>query len=210
MADILDMFKKGYQDIVPVNARFLASSILSPSLKTEKDLSAKELEALKQTYLNSQYRANNVDVPAIQGLLSNLKGVSPNEKVESQFGAGFVSPETERMLARQQMSPTIQYSDYPVSKEYDKYGVGNMPISASFKEPGYALSTAIGRSQYYTDQQGNVHVKDVYDFPKGSNMEDYGSWSYPFRAAHSIGEKLSNKMPVDINLGLIGNKKKKQ
>jgi hypothetical protein len=209
MADILDMLKKGYQATIPVNARFLASSILSPSVKTEQDLSEKELEALRQTYLNSQYRSGNADVSSIQGLLSNLKGVSPNEKVESQFGAGFVSPETEMILARQQMSPTIQYSDYPVSKEYDKYGVGNMPISASFTQPGYALSTAIGRSQYYTDPQGNVRVKDVYDFPKGSNMEDYGGWSYPFKVAHGIGEKLSNKMPVDINLGLIGNKKKK-
>lgn len=208
--NIWDALNNAYKETVPVNARYLASSVLSPSPRTEKSLSPKELEALQYAYLNSQYRVNSMKQQDMQGLLSNLNGVSPNEKVQSQFGAGFVSPQAEKMMIKQNLSPTLQYSDYPVSREYDQYGVGNMPIGASFKDKGYALSTAIGRANYYTDPQGNLHVKDRYDFPKGSQMEDYGNWSAPFKAAHAFGEKYSKPMPVDINLGLLNDILKKQ
>ena len=54
-----------------------------------------------------------------------------------------------------------------------------------------------------TDPEGNVHVIDTYDFPRGQSMSEYQNWSTPFQLVHGFGEQYSNKMPVDINLGNI-------
>jgi hypothetical protein len=192
--------------LIPANARMLLKSILMPTNVTESNFRPDELEALKQTYLNSQSRVGDIKNSYYKDWLNNLQGFSSEDKVLSK------SPDTKEQFVPQwqekeemirRISPTIQYFDYPVNEKYKYNGVGDMPVSASFTDPSYSMSTTIGRAKYTTDDQGNVHVIDQYDFPRGNKMQDYGSWSVPFKAAHALGETYSNKMPVDINLGKI-------
>lgn len=188
--------------LVPANARMLAKSVFMPSNVNESNFTAKELEAQRQAVLNSQRRVASPNAQFIRENLSELQSFSPDEQVQSRFGKNeFVPVEFEREQLIRRISPTVQYPDYPVSKEYHAYSVGDMPLSASFKEPGYAMSTAIGRAEYKTDPQGNVHVIDKYNFPRSHDMKDYKEWSMPFKLAHLLGERYSKEMPVDINLG---------
>ena len=189
--------------LLPANARMLLKSVLMPTNVTESSFRPSEIQALRDAYANTQSRIATPEAANSREVLDRLSTVSPDEQVMSKFGKGFVPSELEKEMLISSISPTLQYSDYSVYKNGSANGVGNMPVSKSFTDPSYAMATTVGRAKYFTDPQGNVHVSDTYDFPKGSNMEDYGAWSMPFKAAHTFGEMFSQKMPVDINLGKI-------
>lgn len=194
---------------IPANARLLNKSIFYPSQVTAKDFTNPELEILRQTALNANQRAGAAPKDA-QNWLDTLKTMEDYDKVQSRFSATegkFIPANQEYEQIIRAITPTMQYPDYPIKTQ--GYGIGNMPTSASFIDPAYAMSTAIGRAIPQVDQQGNTHVMDTYDFPRGNKMQDYGNWSLPFKAAHYVGENYSNKMPVDINLGLLAKKKVK-
>jgi hypothetical protein len=188
---------------IPANARMLAKSMFYPSQVNESNFTNPELNALREAYLNTQTRVASPEAASSREVLDRLSTISPSEQVMSKFGKGFVPSELEKEMLISNISPTLQYEDYPVYKNGSQYGVGNMPVSKSFTDPSYAMATTVGRAKYFTDPQGNVHVKDTYDFPRGSKMQDYGAWSMPFKAGHAMGEKYSKSMPVDINLGQI-------
>ena len=214
LANMLMNMAKGFSPVnpdlikglIPANARMLVKSAVMPSNVNESDFRPSELEALKQAYLNSQARVGDIKNPYYKDWLNTLEGFNPEDKVLSK------SPDTKEQFVPQwqekeemtrRISPTIQYFDYPVNEKYKYHGVGDMPMEASFTDPSYSMSTTIGRAKYQTDPQGNVHVIDTYDFPKGNNMGDYSSWTPAFKLAHALGETFSKNMPVDINLGKV-------
>jgi len=211
MAGLLDILNTpkalaqfAYQQAVPANARLLAKSIVNPDPVSAAQFTPQEMDLLRQTYANSVQRSSKPEAAMYKKYYKDMAALEDMQPVHGMLAHKKTAPAgLEAELALRKFSPTIQYPDYPVSPVYEKYNVGNMPVEASFKDKGYALSTAIGRSKYVKDAQGNVHIIDNYDFPKGAGMEDYKNWSKPFAAAHFIGEKLSRTMPVDINLGLL-------
>lgn len=188
---------------IPANARLLLKSMFNPSPVNESNFTNNELNALREAYANTQARIVSPEAQSSREVLDRLSTVSPSEQVLSKFQKGFVPSELEKEMLISNISPTLQYEDYPIYKQGSQYGVGNMPLAKSFTDPSYAMATTVGRAKYVTDPQGNVHVVDTYDFPRGKNMQDYGTWSLPFKAGHAVGEKFSNSMPVDINLGNI-------
>jgi hypothetical protein len=188
--DLEQEFKNVLMAPIPANARMLAKSIINPSNVDESSFTDEELAVQRQAYLNSVSRSQGKRAKELREL-HNTKGEFNTNPEDMQMPEWMVK----------KVTPTIQYEDYPVKDKYKDYGVGNAPISASFDDKGYSMSTSIGRAKYYKDKDGNIHVIDSYDFPKGKNMEDYGTWSLPFKAAHAVGEKLSHKMPMNINLG---------
>lgn len=193
-----------YKQAVPANARLLAKSIVNPEQVTAAQFSPKEIELLKQTYQNSVARSTKPEAAMYKKYYKDMAAMEDMQPVSGMLAHRKTAPAgLEAELALRKFTPTIQYPDYPRSPEYENYGVGNMPVRASFDDKGYALSTALGRAKYVKDAQGNVHIVDQYDFPKGAKMDDYKNWSKPFAAAHFLGEKFSNRMPVDINLGLL-------
>ena len=211
MAGLLDILNTpaalasyAYKQAVPANARLLAKSIVNPEQVTSAQFSPKEIELLKQTYANSVQRSSKPEAAMYKKYYKDMTKLEDMQPVSGMLAHRKTAPAgLEAELALRKFSPTIQYPDYPRSPEYENYGVGNMPVEASFKDKGYALSTALGRAKYVKDAQGNIHIVDQYDFPKGAGMEDYRNWSKPFAAAHYLGEKFSRTMPVDINLGLL-------
>ena len=190
---IVNPIYNAIKNIVPVNARLLSRSLFTASPVTEQNFSPEELSLLKQTYLNSLDRTNTEYAKNWQ---PRLKELSLNKKRNE-------SDEMEYQYAMNRASPTIQYADYPHLKKYDKYDITNMPIRASFEDKGYGLTTALGRANYYTDPQGNVHITDTYNFPNSKVFNDYSSWNPSLKLANAIGEKFSKPMPIDINLGQI-------
>lgn len=213
LADMLMNMAKGFSPVnpdlikglVPANARMLAKSFVMPSDVNESNFRPSELETLKQAYLHSQERSLSAPKEA-KDWLNTLNTLEDTDKVQSRFSTTegkFIPVNQEYEQVVRAISPTIQYNDYPYNPKYDKYGVGNMPASASFTDPAYSMSTTVGRATYKTDPEGNVHVIDTYNFPKGHNMQDYGSWSPAFKLAHALGETFSKDMPVDINLGKV-------
>ena len=211
MAGLLDILNTpaalanyAYKQAVPANARLLAKSIVNPEQITSAQFSPKEIELLKQTYANSVQRSSKPEAAMYKKYYKDMTKLEDMQPVSGMLAHRKTAPAgLEAELALRKFSPTIQYPDYPRSPAYENYGVGNMPVEASFKDKGYALSTALGRAKYVKDAQGNIHIVDQYDFPKGAGMEDYKNWSKPFAAAHYLGEKFSRNMPIDINLGLL-------
>ena len=204
MADKANKLADALMGLIPANARLLAKSVFLPGNVNESNFTAKELEAQRQAILNSQKRVNEAKKTDMSDYLNTLRSMEDTDQIQSKFSDNLnkfipVSQEYEQVVRH--ISPTIQYPDYPISHEYDAYGVGDMPLSASFKDPAYAMSTTIGRAEYKTDPQGNIHVIDKYNFPRGHDMQDYGKWSPAFKLGHFLGEKYSKEMPVDINLG---------
>lgn len=205
---LLDSISNMYQQYVPANARLLAKSIVNPDQVTAAQFSPQEMDMLRKTYANSLERSSKPEAAMYKKYYKDMAALEDMQPVSGMLAHRKTAPAgLEAELALRKFTPTIQYPDYPRSPDYENYGVGNMPVEASFKDKGYALSTAVGRAKYVTDAQGNVHIIDTYDFPKGANMDDYKNWSKPFAAAHFVGEKLSRPMPVDINLGLLNKKK---
>lgn len=211
MAGLLDILNTpkalaelAYKQVVPANARLLAKSIVSPDQVSAAQFSPEEMDLLRQTYANSVNRSSKPEAAMYKKYYKDMTSMEDMQPVSGMLAHKKTAPAgLEAELALRKFSPTIQYPDYPRSPAYENYNVGNMPIKASFDDKGYALSTAIGRAKYVKDAKGNVHIIDEYDFPKGANMQDYKNWSKPFAAAHYVGEKFSNRMPVDINLGLL-------
>lgn len=200
-----DFIPFGIANIFPANARMLAKSIIYPTAVDESNFTSDELDKLRQAYANTQNRVANEDLASQREWINNLKSMDATDAVESRYTPNkIVSVGQELEQAIRHITPTLQYPDYPIQ---GNYGIGNAPISASFKDPAYAMATSVGRAKYEVDKQGNVHVKDTYDFPKGHSMEDYNKWSKAFQLAHTVGEKYSKQMPVDINLGKIKSKK---
>jgi len=194
-----------YKQNIPANARSLIKSVVNPSPVTEGDYTTAELDALRQAYLNSQDRSQSLDSQWYKDYYKKMKTMDRGDLVEGRLSKQDFAPASlEAELALRSYSPTIQYKDYPVDEKYKGYSVSNAPITASFDDKGYSMSTAIGRAKYVKDENGNVHVIDTYNFPKGVKMDNYKNWSKPFAAFHLLGEKFSNDMPVDINLGLLG------
>lgn len=205
---LLDSISNMYQQYVPANARLLAKSIVNPDQVTAAQFSPQEMDLLRKTYANSLERSSKPEAAMYKKYYKDMAALEDMQPVSGMLAHRKTAPAgLEAELALRKFTPTIQYPDYPRSPDYENYGVGNMPVEASFKDKGYALSTALGRAKYITDAQGNVHIVDNYDFPKGAGMDDYKNWSKPFAAAHFVGEKLSRPMPVDINLGLLNKKK---
>lgn len=207
VSKIADKAKQAFKGVavIPSNVRALGKSIVAPEYGiTENDFSEDELEALRKAYINSQERSNSPNTEEIRKRIDYLQNnYKPTEEIESFFTGDFVPVELELELLKRQLSPTIQYSDYPYSEETRKYDVGTTPLTQSFVDPGYATSMTLGRAKYEVDDEGNVILLDRYDFPKGGNMEDYKNWSLPFKAAHYVGEKFSKPMKVRVNLGKV-------
>jgi hypothetical protein len=186
----------------PANARMLLKSMFNPSQVSESNFTNQELNALRKAYANTQNRINRPVTDEYRNRIENLKSMDRGDEVFSQIMPNnkVVPVGLEEDLLKRQISPTLQYADYSLQNKNE--GVAQAPITRSF-DPAYSMQTTIGRAKYVTDPQGNIHVIDTYDFPKSSNQDDYGTWNKGFAIAHGVGEKFSNKMPVDINLGKI-------
>lgn len=201
-------FANAMYQLAPTNAKMLARSFIPTPLQTpitEKDFPESELNILRETYLNSLNRLSPEQEKAYTERLKFLNTLGDEEQIQAPDGS-FIPAGMEKEFLKRRLSKTIQYGDYPFP-ENAKYNIGDAPMSASFTNPAYSLSTTIGRAQYNKDKQKNVHIKDVYDFPKGTGMDDYKDWSTFFKVFHALGEKYSNPMQIDINLGQVKEKK---
>lgn len=216
-----------YDDIlrsVPVNARLFAKSMLSPGKVTEDNFTKEELDSLRKASINSndRYLTNKgTQGDKYRSRLKELLKLNPNQEVET--GLGYSVPAHELITEMMgKLSKSLQYSDYE-SQSMKKYGsVAKVPVSESFRDPGYASALTVGRGNYYSDNYGNLHINDVYDFPgakttqslplnerlmrlltRGKNNE----WNPTFGAIHTVGEQFSKEMPVDIQIqhGASGN-----
>lgn len=196
---------------VPASARMLAQSIFNPKEITEKDFTAAERKAMKGATETAMQRAfDNSQDQTYANYLKKIEAMPQDKMVKSVFAPSMVKAGIEREQTVRNMSPSVQYFDYPVDKMYKGYGIGNTPMSSHFIDPAIAMSNVVGRSFYKQDPSGNTVITDTYDFPKGMKMEDYKNWSKPFAAAHIIGETFGRSMPVNINLGLLQQPKKKE
>lgn len=198
LAQYLENIDSELSKLMPANARMLSKSVVNPSPINEGMFTKEELDVLRQAYINAQQRSHGKEAEAMRAIRNpSVKSNDPLNMIDDIDLSK--EPMPEWMVRK--VTPTIQYEDYPLAKEHRNYGVGDMPISASFNDPAYAMSTTIGRAKHYVDKDGNVHVIDTYDFPSGHNMKEYDTWSPAFKALHTYGERFSKKMPVDINIG---------
>jgi len=90
----------------------------------------------------------------------------------------------------------------------------NMPTSGS-ESTKHALHALTGNARYTIDDDGNVHVQDNYDFnysqkkqkKSGTTISELwkhmtkGKYSDIYDNAHSVGDQVKSRIPVDISLG---------
>jgi hypothetical protein len=201
----------------PVNASLFLKSMINPSDVNADAFSRPELSAIRNASINSNYRYNNNKGQSgdeYRSTLAKLLNVSPDQEVRDSQGFSVPAGELATEM-KGKLSNSLQYSDY-VSPSMDKYdSIAAVPVTNSFKDPGLAIALALGRANYTRDQFGNLHVKDVYDFPgaketqsmplqnrlsrlfnRGSN---YG-WNPTFGLLHTVGEQFSKPMNVDVQI----------
>lgn len=66
--------------------------------------------------------------------------------------------------------------------------------------PDYNMASTIGNARYYTDNNGDIILKDRYDFNNASD-EDYKKMNWLYKMLHKTGEKYVKPYDIEINLG---------
>lgn len=71
-------------------------------------------------------------------------------------------------------------------------------IVNSIIDPDYRMSSTIGRANYYVQPNGDVVIKDTYDFANLGNRHDSNKL---YQFLHDYGQKYGTPYSFNINLG---------
>ena len=203
-----------YKEIVPVNFRMLAKSIVAPSPVTEKDFNKRELQALNKVAKRAEFRVNNpLNTQASNEILKQLQdhwdsqkypqypqvnsmGVPNNNNNIANYAQDYSSDMIYNM-AKDMTAKGIQYPDY--NTDVDINSIGNNFAYRSIVDPNYALATTLGRAVLKDNK-----LADTYDFnkfrgkqtvtPKGDNDSIY------LYLRNKLAPQYSNNMPINVNL----------
>lgn len=201
---------------MPANLRMLLKSISSKTpdnnLIKEDSFRADEINALKTAVVNSQKRVNSLSEEQISNLSKVLAEVKLKPKNEELTIDGIKAPAGyHKDRINSLISPTIQYADYKSLSGGNAELVNKSPIINSF-DPNYSMATTIGRAKYKPDENGNLHVNDVYDFNNSKHLKSLnffeklkalapeGGVSYPYKVARIIAPSFSKPLNMDIQL----------
>lgn len=197
------------EHFIPSNIRWLLQSMISPRPMTGKDISPNEMKVLSRAYANSLNRVSGMPddrKQSIQSEIVRLRKLPPEQMVMGTDGV--MAPAQEHLaLKKGFLSNSLQYPDYPPMKVPGS-GIDATSMMKNITDPSYSMATTIGRANYKTDNLGNVHVVDTYDFP-GKNPETSLSEKlidavkrrgFGLGIPEAIGAHFSKDMPVDIQL----------
>ena len=104
----------------------------------------------------------------------------------------------------------VQYFDYGILARSKMKSGGDRPMSItpslmSLGDVGGNLQTTLGKFTYATDPNGNLIVRDKYDFnPMSQNQGYVAAMTGPFGALHNYAERTippGSGRNVNINLG---------
>lgn len=179
------MFASNKASGVPLKYRAAIKSMFYPNTGlTEKDLTNKEKEALRNIINESRNRQTRND-----SFIKELQN-SPDDTVYD-YETGWTVPKQE-VINQIQSTPrnSIQYNDYIPFTGADLWDRNVLNNTYS------SIGNTLGRA-YYDD---NNRVTDIYDFPRDISEEEKAGWSPSFRLQHKLGEMFARPMNVDIQL----------
>lgn len=203
---------------IPANLRMLLKSVSSKTpdnnLIKEDSFRRDEINALKKAVINSKNRVNSLSEDQVGNLSKILAEVKMKPKNELLTIDGMTgSAERHESRINSLISPTIQYKDYEtLSNGYEDLKKKSPIINSH--DPNYSMATTIGRAKYKPDENGNLHVTDVYNFNDSKNSKRLsfferlkeltpsigGEVSYPYRVARTIAPLYSKPLNMDIQL----------
>lgn len=186
---------------LPVNTRMLLRSTFYPEWgMTEKDLTDKELNALRTAALMSEERTKYLNIPSEIKYMEDILKLDDNKRYP-QYNND-TGKNIKEGMRRHRTPNTIQYEDYwnavdapddieERSKymDFTRHNYKQM-IENSFSNPLYALQTTVGRA----DLNGNKIV-DTYNF-----LDRDQNRSKDYDNIHRWASRLSNPMDVNIDL----------
>lgn len=166
---------------IPTNLRYLLKSLSGNNTSVtnaNSGFSEAEMNALRQAYLNSQKRFAEWEKDVA------LHGEPYDEAGEAYF--------------TMKANPYITYSDYNMgglNQSYDDKNIKTI-IKNSQNSPAYRMGSTIGQAHYKKDKNGNIILRDTYDFPKDLKVTSKG-----LQLLHSLGANLGTPYSINLNLG---------
>lgn len=160
---------------------------------TENDYTPEELNSLRQAIVNHEYVLNNT--PDLKNKIDAVRSHIAEENNEKS--TPLLSRYTERV---------IDYPDYKQVYVSDDYG-NETPVNFNHvtldqwhrlkntKNPDFFMQGTIGAADYDIDKNGNVTLKDRYDFTQ-DKIKDIAHYSLPALVAKAFGK------PYDVNIKL--------
>ena len=178
---------------IPSNLRIALKSIINPSPINEKNFSPKQIETLRNVYMNSRYRLNN---PGYQKVLIN----DANKYISNQKAKDF---EISGILGKGIQYPDFQGMQIHSQKQSDDLNSSIINLlKQSFRDPVYSMRTTTGRAYTPIDQNGNVHVVTDYDFDDPAlHPERFDKNTKAYMGVREFMRKNSHNMDMDINIG---------
>lgn len=166
---------------IPTNLRYLLKSLSGNNeaiTNANSGLSEAEMNALRQAYLNSQKR------------------LAEWEAAVAKYGEPYDEGGEEYFDMK--ANPYITYRDYNMgglNQSYDDKNVKTI-INNSKNSPAYRMGSTIGQAHYRKDRNGNVILRDTYDFPKDLKVTSRG-----LQLLHDLGANLGTPYSINLNLG---------
>jgi len=193
----------------PSNIRWLIKSMVSPRAMNASDITPQEQQILKQAFTNSLNRVRGMPQQRKHEIQSAITSLEQLPKDMETVGLDGVSaPAHEHVaLLKGLLSRSLQYPDYPQMR-VEADGIDKTPILENLTDPSYSMATTIGRGSYVTDQLGNTHIKDTYNFPgkddKTSLLSKIANAMIDRRFSMGVPEAFaahySRNMPVDVQI----------
>jgi hypothetical protein len=205
---------KGYRDIrgaenLPADQRVYMESVIDRRRDplTEKSFKPEELEAMRNVItrkydalkpkfqqdiaemrrnaasdLQEAYKAKNPETR--QAWLEFYHRLASNIKdLQAYLDTGKLNPKVLEYAEFYGVKPNIQYDDYK-----DSYEINADQLASSSDEG--AIGQTLGRFTYGVDPQGNINIKDTYDF--GTAVEGFTGKPVPTKRI-GLGSLLNPK-----------------
>ena len=181
------MGKKIQNWLIPSNIRFLYDKIAgNDRVHTENDLRQSDIKALRDAYISANPRNELLDALAIQGVNYINR---PRDIIYDDYNRVYYQPTWDFGRYDVYTTPKLPQDEKSLKKI----------LQASLHSPGYRMSTAIGKADYFTDDNGNVIVTDKYKYdPKLFNPSENAIYEW---VRNKVAPKYGKEYDVRINLG---------
>lgn len=209
---VMNPIYNAYKENVPASIRMYAKQFTHPTPVTENNFTSNELGILRDLVYQSKWRLAHPEAMQFnQKIYNQLKGLPKDTLVGNVFQNQNKPVTVAQALEviNEWYEKGIQYPDYDGMKQKltpkqfsDSHNTVKGMINASYQDPVYSMRHAVGRADIIPSQNGDLHLKDTYNYSDPSKLKGLFKGSSPeYMVARELARKYGTSFPMDINLG---------